>query len=108
MFDNLLIYHDLIAGFDEIAGIVRHHHERWNGKGYPQALTGDEIPFGSRIIAVADSIDAMLSNRKYRKSMPAVQCRTEIERNSGIMYDPVIADIFMRNWSFIERLYLKN
>lgn len=88
-----------IEGFGEIARIVRHHHEKWNGKGYPDGLVGDDIPFGSRIITIADSIDAMLNDRIYRKAMPLEQCRYEIERNMGIIYDTDIAVAVLQNWN---------
>lgn len=87
-----------IAGFSEVATITRHHHERWNGRGYPMGIASEDIPLGSRVIALADSIDAMLSDRKYRKAMPLSQCRTEIDKNSGVMYDPAIAKIVLENW----------
>ena len=88
-----------IAGFSEIARIVKHHHEKWNGKGYPDGLIAHEIPLGSRIITVADSIDAMLNNRIYRKAMSLEACRTEIEKNMGIIYDPDIVGIVLQNWT---------
>lgn len=93
-----------VGGFGEIAIIVRHHHERWDGKGYPLGLSKNEIPFGSRIIALSDSIDAMLSDRKYRKALSSDSCRQEIERNTGIMYDPEIAKSVLEHWSAIEKL----
>lgn len=92
------------AGFSEVAVIVRHHHERWDGKGYPLGLSAEEIPYGSRIIALADSIDAMLSDRKYRQAMSSEQCRIEIGKNAGIMYDPDIAAAVLKNWGLIEEL----
>lgn len=94
-----------VTGFNEIAAIVRHHHERWNGKGYPLGLAEEEIPLGSRIIAVADSVDAMLNNRVYRKAMSLDRCKSQIERNLGIMYDPIVADIVLQNWSIVEAHY---
>lgn len=87
-----------IECFSEIAEIVRHHHERWDGKGYPDGIAGTSIPFGSRIIAVADSIDAMLSKRSYRRNLEPEQCRLEIEKGSEIMYDPQIATVALQNW----------
>ena len=95
-----------VAGFDEVAVIVRHHHERWDGNGYPFGLAGKEIPFGSRVVALADSIDAMLSDRKYRKSLPFLKCKEEIERNSGIMYDPVVAKTVLEHWNLVEELII--
>lgn len=90
-----------VSCFEEIAKIVRYHHERWDGNGYPDGIRENEIPLGSRIIAIADSIDAMMSNRQYRKSLSSTQCRDEIHKNSGIMYDPVIAEKVLKNWGAI-------
>lgn len=94
-----------VNGFEEVAGIVRHHHERWDGKGYPLGLAAEEIPIGSRIIALADSIDAMLSERNYRKAMSLEQCKSEIEKNAGLMYDPRLTQVVLRHWSLVEGLY---
>jgi putative nucleotidyltransferase with HDIG domain len=87
--------------FSEIAKIVRHHHERWDGKGYPDGAAGPAIPFGSRVIAVSDSIDAMMSNRSYRCGMSSERCRREIEKNEGMMYDPKIAEAARKNWDLL-------
>lgn len=76
--------------------IIRHHHERWDGRGYPDGLRGEEIPLGARIIAVADSFDAMTSNRPYRKAMDFDLARNEIRRNSGIQFDPRVVEAFER------------
>jgi putative nucleotidyltransferase with HDIG domain len=85
----------------EISKIVLHHHERYDGKGYPCGLKGEEIPYGSRIIAVCDSIDAMLSKRAYRESLPVLACKNEIEKNIGFMYDKEIAVCALENWDEI-------
>lgn len=86
-------------GLSEIADIVLHHHERWNGKGYPDRLSENAIPFGSRIIAVCDSIDAMMSQRNYRNyTFSAEQCRNELQKNIGIMYDPLITNTTITHW----------
>ena len=74
--------------------IVRHHHERWDGKGYPDGLAGEAIPLGARIIAVADSFDAMTSDRPYRRAMSFSTALAEIRRNSGIQFDPKIVEAF--------------
>ena len=87
--------------FERIAEIVRHHHESWDGKGYPDSIQENEIPIGSRIIAIADSIDAMMSNRQYRRNLSSLQCKEEIQKNAGIMYDPVIAEKVLENWGTI-------
>ena len=82
----------------ELCDLVRHHHERYDGRGYPDKLTAEDIPYGARIIAVCDSIDAMTSNRCYRKAFDFDYCRSEIERNRGLMYDPHITDVVLENW----------
>lgn len=92
----------------DIANAIRHHHERWDGKGYPDGLSHKDIPTISRIIAIADSIDAMTSNRIYRKSFGLEYCHSEIEKNLGIMYDPVIGRIALDNWNEIEKIVLDN
>lgn len=94
-----------IDDFKEIAILVRHHHERWDGRGYPDGLSGHDIPPGSRIIAVADSIDAMMSSRSYRPAMTSAACRREIEKNSGIMYDPRVAAATLEHWDELVSRY---
>lgn len=70
---------------------VRSHHERWDGRGYPDGLAGESIPLLGRVLAVVDSIDAMCSHRTYRRAMTAQQVRHEIERCRGTQYDPELA-----------------
>ena len=94
-----------VDDFKEIAVLVRHHHERWDGRGYPDGLRGADIPLGSRILAVADSIDAMMSSRSYRPAMTSAACRREIERNSGIMYDPCVAAAALAHWDELVSRY---
>ena len=78
-----------------IAEYILCHHERWDGKGYPQGLTGEEIPVLSRIIAVVDSYDAMTHDRAYRKAISAEDAKTEILNNAGTQFDPKIAKVFV-------------
>lgn len=85
----------------EISHIVLHHHERWDGNGYPSGLSREQIPLGARIIAICDSIDAMRSNRHYKQLISNIECYNEILRNSGIMYDPKITDCIIENWNTI-------
>lgn len=81
--------------FKDIAPLVRHHHERWDGQGYPDGLRGEEIPFGARLLAVVDSFDAMTSNRPYRNALPVEQVLEIIEKNKGKQFDPDIAQAFL-------------
>ena len=84
-----------LSNMQDLVPIVRAHHEFYNGKGYPDGLKEDEIPFASRIIAVADSFDAMVSKRAYRDGMPIEKAKAEIERCKGTQFDPKIADAFL-------------
>jgi HD-GYP domain-containing protein (c-di-GMP phosphodiesterase class II) len=85
-------------GLKSIAIIVLHHHERWDGKGYPFGLKGEKIPLGARIIAVADSIDAMTRDRPYRQAMTWEQCKMEIIKNRGAQFDSLIVDKAINLW----------
>jgi HD-GYP domain-containing protein (c-di-GMP phosphodiesterase class II) len=81
-----------LAGANEI---VHGHHERWDGKGYPRGLSGDEIPLGARIFPLADVFDALTSTRPYREAMPVEEARIEIEMGSGSQFWPDAVDAFM-------------
>lgn len=85
-------------GLRKIAKIVLSHHERWDGKGYPEGLKEERIPLGARIIAVADSIDAMTRDRPYRKALSWEECRREIIENKGVQFDPVVVEIAEKLW----------
>jgi HD-GYP domain-containing protein (c-di-GMP phosphodiesterase class II) len=74
---------------------VRSHHERWDGNGYPDGLTGASISHLARIVAVADAFDAMTSDRPYRKGMTVDQGLTEVENQSGRQFDPAFAKAFL-------------
>ena len=78
------------------AEIIRHHHERYDGKGYPMGLKGEDIPFLSRIITLADAFDAMTSDRPYRKALPYSVALQEIKRCRGTQFDPGIVNVFIR------------
>ena len=81
--------------FRDIIPIVKHHHERFDGFGYPGKLKGEEIPYLARIAAVADAFDAMTSKRTYRNSLPLDIVKTEIEKCKGTQFDPECADAFL-------------
>jgi len=74
--------------------IIRNHHERFDGRGYPDGLVGHQIPLEARIVAVADAYDAMVSTRPYRKAMSQQRALTELERNSGTQFDPDVVRVF--------------
>jgi diguanylate cyclase (GGDEF)-like protein len=82
-------------GVDPVAAVVLHHHERWDGAGYPNGLRGDAIPLGARIIFVADAYDAMTSDRVYRAKRSAAAAIAELERCSGTQFDPTIITAFV-------------
>src|SRR5579884_3935784 len=76
------------------AAVVRHHHERWDGRGYPDGLAGEEIPLAARIFAVADVLDALTTNRPYRPASPFEVARRMIETASGTQFDPRVIEAF--------------
>jgi putative nucleotidyltransferase with HDIG domain len=80
----------------DVLAIVRSHHERWDGMGYPDGLCGDAIPLGARIVAVADSFAAMLEGRSYRAARSHPDALAEILRHSGTQFDPICADALRR------------
>lgn len=81
--------------FENIIPIVKHHHEKYDGHGYPSQLKGNDIPYFARIAAIADSFDAMTSRRTYRNSLPMETVISEFERCKGTQFDPELADIFL-------------
>jgi putative nucleotidyltransferase with HDIG domain len=88
---------DRIGGFMRKVGqIVRSHHERWDGAGYPDGLAGERIPLEARIIACCDSWSAMRTDRSYRKALSYEVARAEIVANSGRQFDPRVAEAFLR------------
>jgi HD-GYP domain-containing protein (c-di-GMP phosphodiesterase class II) len=79
----------------EIALAVQHHHERWDGRGYPDGLEGDAIPFGSRVICVAEAFQAMLSPRPYREPLAEEIAKARIAKAAGAQFDPDVATAFI-------------
>jgi HD-GYP domain-containing protein (c-di-GMP phosphodiesterase class II) len=74
--------------------IVRSHHERWDGKGYPDGIAGADVPLGARVFAVADAFDAMTSHRPYRRALRWNAARDEILAQAGKQFDPDVVDAF--------------
>ncbi|MBQ7469412.1 MAG: HD-GYP domain-containing protein, partial [Pseudobutyrivibrio sp.] len=85
-----------IKEMPELAAGAKWHHERYDGKGYPEGIAGEEIPEEARIIAVADAYDAMTSNRSYRGALPIEIVQGEIEKGKGNQFDPKFADIMLK------------
>lgn len=88
--------------------VARHHHEKWNGKGYPDGLERKEIPLCARIMAVADVFDAVSARRCYREAMPLEQCFQIIENGSGQDFDPLIAEVFLDMKEKVTQVALEN
>jgi len=84
-----------VKAIEGIRGMVRHHHERVDGTGYPDRLTGDTIPLGARIIAVADCFDSMVSERSYKQGRSMEEAMEELHRCSGTQFDPKIVEAFV-------------
>lgn len=92
------IGHNILKDIPQLADVlpgVLHHHERWDGRGYPRRLEGERIPFVARLIALADSFDAMSSTRTYRPAMPRAAVLTEIAKCGGTQFDPELARVFV-------------
>jgi response regulator RpfG family c-di-GMP phosphodiesterase len=84
--------------------IVRSHHERWDGRGYPDGLTGTDIPLAARVFAVADALDAMTSDRPYRRAGSWAAAGREIQAQSGVQFDPTIVKAFARSETKLRRV----
>jgi HD-GYP domain-containing protein (c-di-GMP phosphodiesterase class II) len=89
-----------VTQLKDALGPVRHHHENWDGSGYPDGLAGEEIPLGARIIMFADTVDAMTTDRPYRRAMAPDQVRDEFIRQRGRQFDPEICDRLLASPQF--------
>jgi diguanylate cyclase (GGDEF)-like protein/putative nucleotidyltransferase with HDIG domain len=85
-----------------VVPVVRHHHERWDGRGYPDGLKGDQIPITARILTVADSFDAMQEDRQYRRAMSREKAIQTLKEGSGTVFDPAVVSIFLEHLSEFE------
>jgi putative nucleotidyltransferase with HDIG domain len=88
----------LVPALRRAVPAVLYHHERWDGRGYPEGLAGAEIPVEARILAVADAFDAMTSDRAYRRALPAEHALSELERCAGAQFDPEVVAVFVEAW----------
>ena len=87
-----------VADFRPALPYVLHHHERWDGAGYPHRLGGQEIPIEARVLGVADAFDAMTSLRSYRPALSVEQALAELQRCAGSQFDPGLAETFIDGW----------
>src|SRR6202030_3256918 len=87
-----------------VVPIVRAHHEKWNGSGYPNGLAGEDIPIGARILAAVDCLDALASDRQYRRGLPLHEAMAKVASESGISFDPRVVEILQRRYVELERL----
>jgi diguanylate cyclase (GGDEF)-like protein/putative nucleotidyltransferase with HDIG domain len=87
-----------------VAPIVRAHHERWNGKGYPDGLSGEEIPIGARILAAVDCLDALASDRQYRKALPLEDAMKAVAAESAQSFDPQVIEVLQRRYLDLEEM----
>lgn len=85
-----------------VVPIVRSHHEKWNGTGYPDGLRGEEIPIGARILAAVDCLDALASDRQYRKALPLDKAMEIVQKESGTSYDPRVVEVLARRYRELE------
>jgi diguanylate cyclase (GGDEF)-like protein/putative nucleotidyltransferase with HDIG domain len=87
-----------------VAPIVRSHHERWDGSGYPEGLVGEQIPIGARILAAVDCLDALASHRQYRPALPLVEAMEKVKEKSGTWFDPHVVEILEGRYVELERM----
>jgi HD-GYP domain-containing protein (c-di-GMP phosphodiesterase class II) len=93
-----------MEGFEECVGVVLSHHERWDGKGYPNGLKGEEIPYSARITAIADAFDAMTTSRSYRSALSPETAYERIIEGSGTQFDPKLVEVFKNNYPLLLKL----
>ena len=84
-----------VRSLSKVVALVRHHHERFDGGGYPSGLKGEKIPLGARILAVADAYDSMTTDRPYRKRLTLDETKAELKKNAGFQHDPAIVEAFL-------------
>src|SRR5258705_9845890 len=87
-----------------VVPIVRAHHEKWDGSGYPHGIKGEEIPIGARILAAVDCLDALASDRQYRRALPLDEAMKVVEQESGKGFDPRVVEVLKRRYVELEQL----
>jgi len=98
IFDNAAVGISLVdsQGLRHLVPFILHHHERWDGGGYPDGLRGEQIPLEARILAVCDTVDAMASDRPYQQDVPPHEIIAELKRCAGTQFDPAVVQAFIR------------
>lgn len=86
---------------EPLVPVVLHHHERWDGSGFPDGLTGEEIPLGARIVTVCDAVDAMLGRPSHKSTYTQQECRDQLQCASGASFDPGIVAVLLQHWDEI-------
>src|SRR6202000_1429406 len=86
-----------------VAPLVRGHHEKWDGSGYPDGLSGEQIPIGARILSAVDCLDALASNRQYRRALPLDQAMQEVAKLSGKSFDPAVIELLQKRYVELEK-----
>ena len=89
-----------------VVPIVRSHHEKWDGAGYPDGLRGNQIPIGARILSAVDCLDALASDRQYRRALPLDQAMEEVAKLANMQFDPLVVEVLMRRYMDFERLLI--
>ena len=106
---HTLLGEQMLGGVPLLSGggirVVRSHHERWDGRGYPDRLAGSQIPLGARVFAIADTLDAMTSDRPYRAALGWDEAVAEIAAQSARQFDPEVVDAFREQEPSLRRLY---
>ncbi len=85
-----------VRSLSKVVELIRHHHERFDGSGYPSGLKGEAIPLGARILAVVDTYDSMVTDRPYRKRLSVEETTAELKRSAGIQHDPQVVNAFLQ------------
>jgi diguanylate cyclase (GGDEF)-like protein/putative nucleotidyltransferase with HDIG domain len=96
-----------VKSIERIRGMVRHHHERYNGRGYPDGLSGEQIPLGARIISIADSFDTMVSRRVYKEGVPVSEALAELQRSSGEHFDAALVTAFFQSLELMRDPFVR-
>lgn len=96
-----------LKNLKKISQAIYYHHERWDGKGYPEGLKGEQIPLAARMISIIDALEAMICDRPYRKSLSIHEAIKELKKNAGTQFDPNLIKVFLENKEYLVEKYSK-